>query len=57
MKLAKTAVIAALATTGASAQTNLGAQKAEANLPFVMTQVASAPGKLAKDRRCKSFTG
>jgi hypothetical protein len=41
MKLAKTAVMAALATTGAAAQTNLGAQKPEARLPFVMTQVAT----------------
>jgi glucose/arabinose dehydrogenase len=41
MKLAKTAVLAVLAATGASAQTNLGAQKPEASLPFVMTQVAT----------------
>jgi hypothetical protein len=41
MKLAKTAVLAALAATGASAQTNLGAQTPQASLPFVMTQVAT----------------
>jgi hypothetical protein len=35
MKLAKTAVLAALAASGACAQTNLGAQKPEASLPFV----------------------
>jgi glucose/arabinose dehydrogenase len=49
MKLAKTAVLTALAATGASAQTNLGAQKPEAGLPFVMTQVATfdLPWRLA----------
>jgi glucose/arabinose dehydrogenase len=49
MKLAKTAVLAALVATGASAQTNLGAQKPEARLPFVMTKVATfnLPWRLA----------
>jgi aldose sugar dehydrogenase len=49
MKLAKTAVLAVLAATGASAQTNLGAQKPEASLPFVMTPVATfnRPWRLA----------
>jgi hypothetical protein len=49
MKLARTAVLAALAATGASAQTNLGAQKAQASLPFVITQVATfnLPWRLA----------
>jgi glucose/arabinose dehydrogenase len=49
MKVAKTAVLAALAATGASAQTNLGAQKPQASLPFVMTQVATfnLPWRLA----------
>jgi glucose/arabinose dehydrogenase len=41
MKLAKTAVLAALVATGAFAQTNLGAQKPEARLPFVMIKVAT----------------
>jgi len=41
MKLAKTAVLAALTASGASAQTNLGAQTPEASLPFVMTKVAT----------------
>ncbi|RAK60895.1 PQQ-dependent sugar dehydrogenase [Phenylobacterium hankyongense] len=49
MKLAKTAMLAALAATSASAQTNLGAQPPEASLPFVMTQVATfnLPWRLA----------
>jgi Glucose / Sorbosone dehydrogenase len=49
MKLAKTAVLAVLAATGAYAQTNLGAQKPEACLPFVMTKVATfnLPWRLA----------
>jgi aldose sugar dehydrogenase len=49
MKLAKTAALAALAATGASAQTNLGAQKLAASLPFVMTKVATfnLPWRLA----------
>src|ERR1700748_1768207 len=49
MKLAKTAVLASLAATAASAQTNLGAQKPEASLPFVMTQLATfnLPWRLA----------
>ena len=49
MKLAKMAVLAALAATGASAQTNLGAQKPETTLPFVMTKVATfnLPWRLA----------
>ena len=53
MKLAKTAVLAALAATGASAQTNLGAQTPQASLPFVMTQVATfnLPWRLAAGRR------
>jgi glucose/arabinose dehydrogenase len=41
MKLAKTAALAALAATGASARTNLGAQRPQATVPFVMTQVAT----------------
>ena len=41
MKLAKTAVLAALTASGASAQTNLGGQTPEASLPFVMTKVAT----------------
>jgi glucose/arabinose dehydrogenase len=41
MKLAGTAVAAALAATAASAQTNLGAQAPEPGLPFVMTRVAT----------------
>jgi aldose sugar dehydrogenase len=49
MKLAKTAMLAAVAATSASAQTNLGAQAPEASLPFVMTQVATfnLPWRLA----------
>jgi aldose sugar dehydrogenase len=49
MKLAKTAVLAAVAATGASAETKLGAQKPEAGLPFVMTKVATfnLPWRLA----------
>jgi aldose sugar dehydrogenase len=49
MKLAKTAVLTALAASGASAQTNLGAQKPQASLPFVMTRVATfnLPWRLA----------
>jgi hypothetical protein len=41
--------LAALAATGASAQTNLGAQKLAASLPFVMTKVATfnLPWRLA----------
>src|SRR6516165_5148291 len=41
MKLAKTAVLAALTASGASVQTNLGAHTPEASLPFVMTKVAT----------------
>jgi glucose/arabinose dehydrogenase len=41
MKLAKTAVLAALAATGAHAQVNIGTQAPEASTPFVMTQVAT----------------
>jgi hypothetical protein len=42
-------VLTALVATGASAQTNLGAQKPEASLPFVMTKVATfkLPWRLA----------
>src|SRR6201993_5166042 len=49
MKLAKTAVLVALAASGASAQTNLGAQKPQASLPFVMTRVTTfnLPWRLA----------
>lgn len=49
VNLANTAVLAALAGTSASAQTNLGAQAPEAGLPFVMTQVATfnLPWRLA----------
>jgi len=46
MKLVKMAVLTALASTtlasaGAHAQTNLGSQKAEASLPFTVTQVGT----------------
>jgi len=41
MNLAKTAVLAALVSTNALAQTNLGAQAPEAALPFVVTKVAT----------------
>jgi glucose/arabinose dehydrogenase len=41
MKFATVAVLATLAGTCASAQTNLGAQPADSNLPFKLTQVAS----------------
>jgi len=41
MKLATTAVIAALAATGANAQVNIGAQAPEPSAPFVMTQVGA----------------
>jgi aldose sugar dehydrogenase len=49
IRLAKTAVLATLTATGASAQTNLGAQRPEASLPFVMTTVATfnLPWRLA----------
>src|ERR1700759_320479 len=49
MKLGKTALLTALVATGPSAQTNLGAQKPEASLPFVMTKVATfdLPWRLA----------
>jgi glucose/arabinose dehydrogenase len=49
IKLAKTAVLAALAATGASAQPNLGVQAPQASLPFVMTEVATfnLPWRLA----------
>jgi hypothetical protein len=49
MKLAQFAVLVASAATSASAQTNLGAQKPEASLPFVMTKVATfnLPWRLA----------
>ena len=54
MSFRKTAVLAALATTalvstGAYAQTNIGAQAPEASLPFVMTSVATfnLPWRLA----------
>ena len=49
MKLAKIAALAALVASGASAQTNLGAQKPQASLPFVMTRVATfnLPWRLA----------
>ena len=49
MTLSKAAVLAALVTTGASAQTNLGTQAPEASLPFVMTRVATfnLPWRLA----------
>ncbi|WP_372782389.1 PQQ-dependent sugar dehydrogenase [Phenylobacterium sp.] len=41
MNLAKTTVLAALAATGAQAQTNIGSQAPEPGLPFVMTSVAT----------------
>ena len=41
MKLAKTAVLAALLATGASAQVNLGSQAPEAANPFTMTKVTT----------------
>ena len=49
MKPVTLAVMATLAATGASAQTNLGTQAPEATLPFVMTQVAAfdLPWRLA----------
>jgi glucose/arabinose dehydrogenase len=49
MKLAHTAVLAALAATGASAQVNVGAQAPEVALPFTMTSVAtfSLPWRIA----------
>ena len=49
MKPAIVIVLTALAATGASAQTNLGAQKPEPSLPFVMTKVATfnLPWRLA----------
>jgi aldose sugar dehydrogenase len=49
MRLALFAVSVTLAATGASAQTNLGAQTPQASLPFVMTQVATfnLPWRLA----------
>jgi aldose sugar dehydrogenase len=49
MRLALFAVSVTLAATGASAQTNLGVQKPEGSLPFVMTKVATfnLPWRLA----------
>ncbi len=49
MSLGKAVVLAALAATGASAQVNLGLQKPEPSLPFVMTSVATfnTPWRLA----------
>ena len=49
MNLGKAAALAALAATGAAAQTNIGTQAPEASLPFTMTQVASfnLPWRLA----------
>ena len=44
------AVLAALASTGASAQTNLGAQTPQASLPFVMTRVATPRGRKLRIR-------
>jgi glucose/arabinose dehydrogenase len=49
MKWAYTALLAALVTTGARAQVNIGTQAPEASLPFTMTQVATfhLPWRLA----------
>ncbi len=49
MKLATTALLAALVSTSAYAQPNLGAQKPEASLPFTMTQVTTlnSPWRIA----------
>jgi glucose/arabinose dehydrogenase len=49
MKLATTALLAALVSTAAYAQPNIGAQKPEASLPFTMTQVATfnSPWRIA----------
>src|SRR4051812_39129114 len=49
MKLATTALLTAMAATGAAAQTNVGLQAPEASLPFVMTSVATfnTPWRLA----------
>jgi glucose/arabinose dehydrogenase len=49
MKLAYAALLAALISTGAYAQVNIGAQAPEAGLPFTMTQVAtfSLPWRIA----------
>jgi glucose/arabinose dehydrogenase len=49
MTLAKTAVLATLVETGASARSNLGWQAPEAGLPFVMARVATfnLPWRLA----------
>src|ERR1700761_6800116 len=41
MKLSTAIFISALLSTSAHAQVNAGEQKAEPNLPFIMTQVAS----------------
>jgi aldose sugar dehydrogenase len=41
MKFAMAAVLSALASTGAYAQVNIGAQAPEASLPFVVTQVTT----------------
>ena len=41
MKAVTLAALAALAATGAHAQTNIGAQKPEAALPFTLTQVTT----------------
>ncbi|ONQ39228.1 PQQ-dependent sugar dehydrogenase, partial [Burkholderia cenocepacia] len=49
MKLAYAAVFAALVSTAAHAQPNIGTQAPEASAPFTMTQVAtfSLPWRLA----------
>jgi glucose/arabinose dehydrogenase len=49
MTLGRMAVLAALASTSACGQTNLGGQASEPSVPFVMTQVASfnLPWRLA----------
>lgn len=49
MKLAKAALLLALVTIGAVAQTNVGEQQTEATLPFTMTTVATfkLPWRLA----------
>src|ERR1700761_5859270 len=49
MKLATAALLAALVSTSAYAQPNLGAQKPEASLPFTMTQVTTlnSPWRIA----------
>ena len=53
MNLGKAAALAAVLSTSAHAQTNLGAQAPEPSLPFVMTKVATfnLPWRLAEIER------